>query len=494
MTPNIPNRFTSIAALSIIITLGLIHSVTVLGGDQSLFVVIAQLVDSGKVLYQDLFDYKQPGIFLFYLLAGKTLGWSDISIHLFELGYWLIFSVILILTLKQNSLFRNEYFAGLMPLFIVGVYYCNATPFHLTQLEALVSVPLFLIVWLLDKAYKDGNRLFITYLAIGGLIGIVLLCKLVFAPIIFCFLLIHLIFVIRKNGWIDLISKKLMPLILGFAVPVSLFLFYIFNHHIENLVWDIFFKIPASVVNLDDQVDPERLLNSIKWFGKRMLAFLLLAVIGVLIIFRKEPHFAIQMVLWGIVGFLVILMQKTSWWSYHLQLLYVPIGFFSAIGLDFILYHLLQRIKLQSTVLAVGLLTAMLLLVFNMQIESVKRGMSSHNHTKLYSYDYAKEDAANLLTALNEEDTIFVCGNPRMYILASRLPELSTNGWILEYYLDFQWEQFYNEFVNKPPTYLFVKNDYDDLIETKHNKLWQFMMSQYTEFDSVENGKWYKKI
>lgn len=285
-----------------------------------------------------------------------------------------------------------------------------------------------------------------------------------------------------------------MPLILGFAVPVSLFLFYIFNHHIENLVWDIFFKIPASVVNLDDQVDPERLLNSIKWFGKRMLAFLLLAVIGVLIIFRKEPHFAIQMVLWGIVGFLVILMQKTSWWSYHLQLLYVPIGFFSAIGLDFILYHLLQRIKLQSTVLAVGLLTAMLLLVFNMQIESVKRGMSSHNHTKLYSYDYAKEDAANLLTALNEEDTIFVCGNPRMYILASRLPELSTNGWILEYYLDFQWEQFYNEFVNKPPTYLFVKNDYDDLIETKHNKLWQFMMSQYTEFDSVENGKWYKKI
>ena len=107
---------------------------------------------------------------------------------------------------------------------------------------------------------------------------------------------------------------------------------------------------------------------------------------------------------------------------------------------------------------------------------------------------YLKEDAANLLTALNEEDTIFVCGNPRMYILASRLPELSTNGWILEYYLDFQWEQFYNEFVNKPPTYLFVKNDYDDLIETKHNKLWQFMMSQYTEFDSVENGKWYKKI
>ena len=81
-----------------------------------------------------------------------------------------------------------------------------------------------------------------------------------------------------------------------------------------------------------------------------------------------------------------------------------------------------------------------------------------------------------------------------MYVLASRLPELSVNGWILEYYLDYQWEEFYDEFVNKPPTYLFIKNDYDDLIESKHIKLWEFMMSQYTEFDSVENGKWYKKI
>ncbi len=495
MTPNIPNRFTSIAALFIIITLGLIHSTTVLGGDQSLFVVIAQLVDSGKVLYKDLFDYKQPGIFLFYLLAGKTIGWNDISIHLFELGYWLIFSVVLILTLKQYSLFRNEYFTGLMPLFIVGVYYCNANSFHLTQLEALISFPLFLIVWLLDRAYKVENRLFITYLAIGGLIGVVLLCKLVFAPIIFSFLLIHLIFVLRKNGVANLFGNKILPLTLGCVIPVSFFLLYIFNHRIENLVWDIFFKIPTSVINLDDQVDPERLFSALRWFGRRMLVFILLAVIGFFLIFKKkESHLFMLMLLWGITGFLVILMQKTSWWSYHLQLLYVPIGFFSAIGLDFILYHLLQRIKLKSALLNGLLVAAILLLVFNKQIDSIERGITSKNYTNLYTYDYAKDDAENLLAVLNKEDTIFVCGNPRMYVLASRLPELSVNGWILEYYLDYQWEEFYDEFVNKPPTYLFIKNDYDDLIESKHIKLWEFMMSQYTEFDSVENGKWYKKI
>ena len=162
------NRLVLITALIILIILGSIQSVnTILGGDQSLFVVIAQLLDSGKILYKDLFDYKQPGIYLFYLLAGKTLGWSDISIHLFELGYWILFSLILFSAIRQYSLFRADYFNSLLPLFIVGVYYCNAHTLHLTQLEALINFPLFLIVWLLDRAYKTENGLFVTYLAIG---------------------------------------------------------------------------------------------------------------------------------------------------------------------------------------------------------------------------------------------------------------------------------------------------------------------------------------
>ncbi len=122
------------------------------------------------------------------------------------------------------------------------------------------------------------------------------------------------------------------------------------------------------------------------------------------------------------------------------------------------------------------------------------KGAASQNNTRLYSFDYARDDAAKIVQVIKKEDSIFICGNPRMYVLSSHLPELSTNGWILEYYLDYQWDEFYNEFKNKPPTYLFVKNDYDKLIESKHVKLWELMMKEYSEFDSVENGKWYKRI
>ncbi|MBL8498631.1 MAG: hypothetical protein JNK39_12515 [Nitrosomonas sp.] len=488
------NRLVIFITLSLITTVGLLKSLTVLGGDQSLFVVIAQLLDAGKILYKDLFDYKQPGIFMFYLVAGKMIGWSDIEIHLFELGYWLLFSVILIYSLKDYHFFRANYFHALLPLFIVGVYYCNATFFHLTQLEALINFPLFLIVWLLDRVYKTEQHVFITYLAIGFLIGIVILSKLVFAPIIFSFLVIHFIFTIKYKSFIHIIKKQLPPMIVGFMLPLSVFIGYIVHYQIEHLVVDIFFKIPASVIGLTDQIDPSRLYSSVSWFGKRMALLALLAAIGVLITPRKELHFFGMIISWGVVGLFVILMQKTSWWSYHFQLLYVPIGLFAALGLDFVIYHTLQAINFRTPAVTGFIVISFVAMAFNNQYAALKQGMLSTNYTKLDSFDYARDDAANIIPMIKPEDSIFICGNPRMYVLTSHLPELSTNGWILEYYLDFQWEDFYTEFRNKPPTYLFVKNDYDRLIESKSEKLWQVILTEYREIDTVENGKWYKKL
>lgn len=494
LTQHMTHRIVIFITLSLITTVGLLKSYMVLGGDQSLFVVIAQLLDAGKILYKDLFDYKQPGIFLFYLAAGKMIGWSDFDIHLFELGYWLLFTVILMYSLKDYPIFRANYFHALLPLFIVGVYYCNATFFHLTQLEALINFPLFLIIWLLDRVYKTEQHVFTTYFAIGLLIGIVILCKLVFAPIIFAFLVIHFIFTIKYKSFIHIIKKQLFPLISGFMLPILVFVGYITYFQIEHLVVDIFFKIPAIVIGLTDQINPNRLYLSIAWFGRKMILLVLLAAIGVWITPRKELHFFAMIIAWGAVGLFVILMQKTSWWSYHFQLLYVPIGLFAAMGLDFVIYHTLQAINSRKSVVTGLIVVSFVAMAFNNQYAALKQSMLSVNFTKLDSFDYARDDAANIISMIKPEDSIFICGNPRMYVLTSHLPELSTNGWILEYYLDFQWEDFHTEFRAKPPTYLFVKNDYDRLIESKSEKLWQLIMTEYQEIETVENGKWYKKL
>ena len=69
-------------------------------GDQALFTVYARQIAQGAVLYRDIFDVKQPGIFLFYLLGGSLFGYTEIGIHLFELLYWLAFSAFAMVALR----------------------------------------------------------------------------------------------------------------------------------------------------------------------------------------------------------------------------------------------------------------------------------------------------------------------------------------------------------------------------------------------------------
>ncbi|UJP05690.1 MAG: hypothetical protein LZF61_01560 [Nitrosomonas sp.] len=494
MMPFAKDKLVIFCTLLFIVALGLVKSATPLGGDQALFAVIAQQLDAGKTLYRDLFDYKQPGIYLFYLLAGKTLGWSDIGIHLFELGYWVLFSLFLFVVIEKYALFRQRYFNGLLPLFIVAVYYLNANLTHLTQLEALINFPLLLIVWLLDKAYKTERDLFVIYLVTGLLIGVVVLCKLVYSPIIFFFLLIHFAFTLKKQDIKYILVKQIPPLCLGFIPPVAVFLSYIFAHQIEHLVADIYFKIPTHVIALEDQVDSSRLRGSIHWFGKRMMIPGIFAIIGVFLITKKESHFFSLLVSWGLIGFVVILMQKTSWWSYHFQLLYVPVGIFAAIGLDFIIHRLLLNFQPKTPYLRGFLLVTIFPLVFYHQLNTFWTNIASQDRKNLYTYDYAKDDAESIVKIIKPEDTIFICGNPRMYLLTSHLPELSTNGWILEYYLDYQWDAFYDEFRNKPPTYLFIQTNYIGRMQIKQQELWTFINREYIEIDTVERGKWYKRI
>ena len=89
--------------LAAITALGIINLPYPLGDDQSLFITGAQEMIRGKVLYRDFWDFKPPGIYYFFYIAGTLFGFSEIGIHLLELICWLLLSLILI----QNKAFRK---------------------------------------------------------------------------------------------------------------------------------------------------------------------------------------------------------------------------------------------------------------------------------------------------------------------------------------------------------------------------------------------------
>ena len=71
------NLVWTVVALTFVIALGLSKLAYPLMGDQALFLLGGRTIDGGGILYRDFWDIKPPGIFLFYFIAGKLFGFSE---------------------------------------------------------------------------------------------------------------------------------------------------------------------------------------------------------------------------------------------------------------------------------------------------------------------------------------------------------------------------------------------------------------------------------
>ena len=126
-----PSIWSNLLALSLVVLTGGLCLAMPFWADQALFTIFARELTRGAVLYRDLFDIKQPGIYVFYAFGGLLFGFNEVGIRLFELVYWLAFSVFALATLSPY--FTTRWGAALVPVFTVVVYYLYAGLLDLTR-------------------------------------------------------------------------------------------------------------------------------------------------------------------------------------------------------------------------------------------------------------------------------------------------------------------------------------------------------------------------
>src|SRR5436309_13003867 len=97
----------------------------------------ARTLAAGGVLYRDWWAVKQPGIYAFFVTAGRLFGWNERGVHLLEVLWMTGFAAVLAAMLAR----RRPGVAWLAPLLVVGVYWAAVGPWHLTQVEGLVGLP-----------------------------------------------------------------------------------------------------------------------------------------------------------------------------------------------------------------------------------------------------------------------------------------------------------------------------------------------------------------
>ncbi|MEH2437436.1 MAG: hypothetical protein V7K25_24920 [Nostoc sp.] len=485
-----------------VLIIGLINLPFPFAGDQALFTTGALEMQQGKVLYRDFWDLKQPGIYYFYFLAGNLFGFNEIGIHIFELIYMMLFSITLQLTLKNY--FRHRIVASLVPLLTVGVYYIVSYHKQFTQVEGLVGFPLFLCLWLTYESFNhEGKQRFIQLLLSGFMGGTVLIFKVIFLPIIFCFwltALLHFILIKHQKAKKTVIEICL-PIFIGIIFPILLIVSYFASVDSLSIVYKTFFVYPSQVV-ANGRFNKFKLISGNLWFLKNFITLVVMAIVAVNVSLRKNKNLlTLLLVVWFVFGLGIIFIQIRSLWIYHYLLLFVPTGILATKGLDI----LWERFKeLSSPIIKILVLLLFLSpLLWNFQVKSIALVNNNFALTEdtrfkyqtVFRGDYKllRSEIGFLSQPGSLAGAIFVAGDPSIYYLSGRTQATSLNAWSLELFLSEQWPQLLEELDSSKPPYIFITNKYHALIQEKFPKIIELIEKRYHILSKSDESEsvWY---
>src|SRR5690554_822957 len=500
-----------IFVLIIIAFLGFINLATPFGGDQALFITGSQALADGKTLYKDFWDYKPPGIYYFYYIAGSIFGFTEVGIHLFELLLWLSFSIFLIISLTYLNIFENRYIVSLAPLFTAGIYYISSTIFTLTQVEGIINSFLYLTLFLAIQASKVEKRKFIL-LTFSGLIGgIVLTFKLMFLPIIGMFWLSTFIYTvfIQKQNFVKTIKEFFLPVAAGLAIPLLILFIYYLQTGILELVYKTLIVYPPRLLNEVPLGGYSKLYRLFIWYFDKFQIMIAGGILGIIIsLFYKKDLFLTNLIFWLLLGIVVIVLTRISWWRYHTHLLNVPVGILFLVTIDFISSAVKKYKFVNSWIGKLAIILTFFVLFYTevkacfpktrytfkylkasaeIEKKNVIKGLTDDNNK--YPYTYKNIDILNKPNSLPGD--IFAASTPLFYYLSGRSQATPLNGWILELFLKEQWPEFIKQLKEKQPAYIFIGDKYPDLVPNLSPETAQFIKENYTVVRSNKSGIWF---
>lgn len=496
-------------SLTLVALICAIHLPFPLRGDQALFATAAIEISDGGGLYTDFWDVKQPGIFLFFVAAGTLFGFTEVGFHLFELIYWLAFSIGLLETMGRQM--KNPVFAALLPVLSVGSYYAISGSSDITQLEALAAFPIFVSMWLAYRA-ANSTKPFLLLVASGVAGGIAVVFKLL--------LLILLVPLwLRSAAERSSESGKSFPASLlgvgsgvgvGLLIPVGLVTALLANWGALAIALDTFFRIPPRILAEVPGAPFERLIRSGAFF-MRVYGPMVLLVLAGLWWFRRSAmdRLSKYLWLWCLFGAVVILAQRQSWWLYHFQLIGFPLALLAVATLDRLWSEPVAALRARGSrsaprflIVAAFLALPMLILLGRPALSLVQNRLALdpvdraafQNRLSNGEYEQVGAEVQFLDDAGSRQGDIYVAGDPLYYWLSGRGQATSLNGWALEFFLEEQWIELANQLDASQAPYVFVSNRYTDLIGARGEPLADLLALKYAVISTSREGTWYELV
>jgi hypothetical protein len=500
-------RAVDLGVLALVAVLGLGHLAYPFGGDQALFTIGAQDLSNGKLLYRDFWDFKQPGIFAFYYAAGRLFGFDEAGTHAFELTWMLMLSVVLMVTMKRWP--QSSLVASLVPLLTVGHYYVVSESWHLTQVEGLAGLPMYLAMWYASAPQSPvrASRLYVS----GVMGGLVLLFKFMFLPILLAFWLTAVVYTVPRRGSVLRgLASVVVPIVAGLLGPLVVTVAYFAWTDTLGLAYWTWFDFPRQVVKEIPVPSAWRLLGALEWFALRFSWLVALGLVGAFVALRQRADAMIVNLLWWCgLGGAIILVQAQSWWPYHFHLFFVPLGILAAIGIASLRTWIREADPFMATRWGTGvMLLAMVLLLspafglmFRKAVPLAQEGFawsqeSRRRYQRAVSGEYTTvlSEVAFLQEPGSLPGRIYVFGSPLYHFLSNRGQATPLNGWFMEMAPAAQWQQVAAQLEEVRPPYIFVARIEGELIREHSPTLTALLHTAYLPLRESRAGLWYVRV
>jgi hypothetical protein len=494
------------SALALVIALGALNLNYPFVADHIVALAGARTLAGGGTLYVDFWDNKMPGLFWFYQLAGTLWGFDEFGIHVLDLIWMSVFAVVLMLALRDYAM--RPWLSAIAPPAVVGVYYAAADAFHLTQVEILCALPLFLMAWLASRLDLSGWRLPAAFVLTGCLAGVVVTFKIVFAPFCCAIWLVAGLHAVLSRGMP--VAQVVLRLWLPAAAGLLLVLAAVaLRFHLDGALWELYwtaFVYPPAALESAPHASLLRLARSATFFASFYVVWGLFVVFAIVDWWRRERHIMTSMMLaWLVVGVGVILIQRFSWWAYHFLLLFTPVGVLGVRGIGVLPARLRARgaidermALLLTAALAFPAVTA-LAVPAEQKLEAhvfvfVRHKGDVRDLHRYISTDYRRieHSVRFLANETARPGPIYVFGDPLYYHLSGRKPALPIIGWPWQYFLQSQWVHLPRQLEHTMPPYIYIDRDNDEIMRLREGGVRDFIMSAYVPLMSDHEGAWYQ--
>ena len=424
----------------------------------------------------------------------------------FELIWMMLFSVVLIVTLHAHMPLR--WTTAFIPLAVVGTYFVAADPFHLTQLEILIGMPVYVALWAAAKIESPPRQAAAWYFVSGICAGITVTFKIVYAPLFVLFWLIagSYAFRSRAHSVRVLLTHIAIPATGGVVMVLGLVVlkFWI-DGALWELYWTTFVYAPAALAAAP-AATPTRLLEAALFFGSFFLPWSIFIAIAIADWWFSERDLLVALLIaWLVGGIALILIQTFSWWAYHFLFLFTPAGILGVRGCISIPLRLQIRGQLNRQQCAVLVLIMLFAVSSSLAVPAAHKAIAHlvvfmvrkggvDDFMRFVSSDYGEIDRS--IRFLSAETArpgrIYVFGNPLFYLRSGRDPALPIIGWPWEYFLDSQWVHLPRQLKHARPPYIYVDSDNYRMMEQRGGGVLEFLLNNYVPFSSDRKGKWYQ--